>query len=118
MVDVIDRRLYRSLVSQGVNSDTAFDAATRTMTSSEYKQLKADERRLSTGEPPAALAWSGPASGPQENLDVSSYATAVARSIANRLTLIVLGMLVLTTQVIPPGTVYRLIADWIGHATR
>ena len=118
MVDVIDRRLYRSLVSQGVDPDTAFDAATRTMTATEYQQLKADERRLSIGEPAATPAWSGLAVGPQEDLDVSSYAKAVARSIANRLTLIVLGMLVLTTQVIPPGTVYRLVADWIGHATR
>ena len=118
MVDVIDRQLYRSLVNQGVDPDTAFDAATRTMTAIEYQQLKADERRLSIGEPPAALAWSGPAAARQARLDPSFEAKAVARSIANRLTLIVLGMLVLTTQVIPPGTGYRLIADWIGHALR
>ena len=118
MVDVIDRRLYRSLVSQGVDPETAFDTATRTMTSTEYQQLKADERRPSTGEPPATPDWSGPTGGPQGNRDVSLYATAIARSIANRLTLIVLGMLVLTTQVIPPGTVYRLVAVWIGYAMR
>ena len=118
MIDVIDRQLYRDLVSQGMSPDTAFDAATRTMTSVEYQQLKTNERRLSTGEPPASSAWSGKAAARKENLDPSFEAKAVARSIANRVTLMVIGMLVLTTQLIPPGTGYRLIADWVGHATR
>ena len=97
--DVINRPLFRTLVGLGVSPDEAMDAAGGFVTTDQVKELATKEDVLSAKDV------------------LRSEPKLLEGRLMQRIVLFVGGSMIVLTQVIPPGRLYKLTSALIHHLT-